>query len=63
MKGLASTFGSPALAEIARVIEQHARDGNGEAAVAQALSLLDKTADQALRAFDEYVSSRGAHLG
>jgi PAS domain S-box-containing protein len=63
LKGLAATFGSPDLAETAGAIEQHARDGDGEAAVAQALSLLDKTAERAVRAFDEYVSARDIRHG
>jgi PAS domain S-box-containing protein len=63
LKGLASTFGSPELAETARAIEQHARDGDGEAAVAQALSLLDEKAERALEAFGEYVSARDVRHG
>jgi CheY-like chemotaxis protein/HPt (histidine-containing phosphotransfer) domain-containing protein len=57
IRGLASSFGSRTLAELAFTIEEYARSDDGEMAFATTLSSLNSATDSALAAFRNHVDS------
>jgi len=60
LKGLAGSFGSRELTALAQRIEQHCRDGNAEAAMAAALSDLDRVYRSSQAALSSYQRTRTA---
>lgn len=62
VKGLASSFGAQALAELAQTIEASARSGDAEAAFATTLKSFDPTTDAALAVYKNYLANYSSTL-
>jgi signal transduction histidine kinase/CheY-like chemotaxis protein/HPt (histidine-containing phosphotransfer) domain-containing protein len=62
VKGLASSFGAQALAELAQTIEASARSGDAEVAFATTLKSLDPTTDAAIAVYKNYLVSYSSTL-
>jgi HPt (histidine-containing phosphotransfer) domain-containing protein len=60
LKGLAGSFGSSELLQVARRIEQHCRAGDVEAAMAAALGELDRTCRVTRAALGAYGTGRAS---
>jgi signal transduction histidine kinase/CheY-like chemotaxis protein len=56
LKGLAASFGSQELAGLAASIEDSAREGDFELAVANTIDRLDPTTNETLKALDKYLA-------
>jgi CheY-like chemotaxis protein len=56
VKGLASSSGSQALANLASAIEDAAREGDSELAVAYTIDRLNRTTDESLKTLNEYLA-------
>ena len=57
VKGLAASFGSHELASLASSIEDSARDGDFELAIANTIDRLDLTTDKTLKALEKYLAN------